>query len=380
MALGEESLTEYRKLKAAASVLAVDERQSLETLTRELKTVTRTLGQLKEKQTGLEENRESRTADLEAQSARKAELDEKIATLQVELTKARQDLDNQQSERTRIRQLEAQANEQLQNVYAQLLQAGVDKHESERETKLKETLANLQRLFPGVRGRVVDLCKPAQRKYETAVSVVLGWNIDAIVVDTEKIAIDCIEYMRNQRVGQATFIPLDTIQAKPINDKFRSFAKGARLAVDVIQFEPTVERAMHHACGNALVCDTMEVARYVCYEKGQEVKAVTLEGTIIHKSGLITGGKSTHNSGKKWDEKDVQGLTRTKDGLMTQLRDLAKQKSRGQTDENLIAEISRIESATTLAKDDLVRHPFISRLPSLTVLERVQTPPDGYPR
>ncbi|KAJ7246598.1 condensin complex subunit SMC1 [Mycena haematopus] len=353
MALGEESLNEYRKLKAAASVLAVDERQQLETLTREHKTVTRTLGQLKEKQTGLEENRETRSADLAIQSTRKTELEEKIAGLHADLTRTRQELDDQQSERTKIKQLEAQANEQLQNVFAQLLQAGVDKHESERETKLKETLANLQRLFPGVRGRVVDLCKPAQRKYETAVSVVLGWNIDAIVVDTEKIAIDCIEYMRNQRVGQATFIPLDTIQAKPINDKFRSFAKGARLAVDVIQYEPQVERAMHHACGNALVCDTMEVARYVCYEKGQEVKAVTLEGTIIHRSGLITGGKSTHNTGKKWDEKDVQGLIKKKDTLMSQLRDLQKQKSRGQTDENLIADIGRIESATTLAKDDL---------------------------
>ncbi|KAF8214101.1 condensin complex subunit SMC1 [Mycena galopus ATCC 62051] len=353
MALSEESLNEYRKLKAAASVLAVDERQTLETVTREHKTVTRTMGQLKEKQTGLEENKETRTADLAVQTSRKTELEEKIAGLQTDLAKTKQELDDQQSERTKIKQLETQANEQLQNVYGQLLQAGVDKHESERETKLKETLANLQRLFPGVRGRVVDLCKPAQRKYETAVSVVLGWNIDAIVVDTEKIAIDCIEYMRNQRVGQATFIPLDTIQAKPINDKFRSFAKGARLAVDVIQYEPAVERAMHHACGNALVCDTMEVARYVCYEKGQEVKAVTLEGTIIHRSGLITGGKSTHNSGKKWDEKDVQGLIKKKDTLMAQLRDLQKQKSRGQTDENLIADIGRIESATTLAKDDL---------------------------
>lgn len=78
--------------------------------------------------------------------------------------------------------------------------------------------------------------------------------------------------MRSQRAGQATFIPLDTIQVKPINDKYRSFAKGSRLAVDVIQYEPAVERAMHYACGNALVCDNMEVARYVCYDKGQEVK------------------------------------------------------------------------------------------------------------
>ncbi|KAJ7098698.1 condensin complex subunit SMC1 [Mycena belliarum] len=353
MALGEESLVEYRKLKAAASVLAIDERQSLETLTRDHKTTARTLSQLKEKQTGLEESRETRLADAQLQSARQTELEQKIAGLHSDLTKTRQELDNQQSERTKIAQLEAQANEQLQKVYAELLQAGVDKHESEREIKLKETLASLQRLFSGVRGRVVDLCKPSQRKYETAVSVVLGWNIDAIVVDTEKIAIDCIEYMRNQRIGQATFIPLDTIQAKPINDKFRVFAKGARLAVDVIQYEPAVERAMHHACGNALVCDTMEVARYVCYEKGQEVKAVTLEGTIIHKSGLITGGKSTHSNDKKWDEKAVQGLVKTKDALLAQLRELSKQKPRGKTDENLIGDIGRIESATTLAKDDL---------------------------
>ena len=103
-----------------------------------------------------------------------------------------------------------EADEKLQNIYHQLLQAGADKHESDREIKLKETLASLQGIFPGplgfvlsvpyntnilsgVRGRIVDLCKPIQRKYEMAVSVVLGRNIDAIVVDEEKTAIDCIE-------------------------------------------------------------------------------------------------------------------------------------------------------------------------------------------
>lgn len=60
------------------------------------------------------------------------------------------------------------------------------------------------------------------------------------------------------------------------------------------------------------------------------------------------------------------GLVRSKDTLVAQLRDLAKQRSRGQTDENLIAEIGRIESATTLAKDDLVRiYPFCDAGPYL---------------
>ena len=101
-------------------------------------------------------------------------------------------------------------NEKLQECHIKLLQAGVDQRESEKEARRRETFASLQRLFPGlhwvgpwchgrankglgVRGRVIDLCQPTQRKYEAAVSVILGRNIDALVVDHEKTAIDCIE-------------------------------------------------------------------------------------------------------------------------------------------------------------------------------------------
>ncbi|THH00454.1 hypothetical protein EW026_g2099 [Hermanssonia centrifuga] len=353
LALTEESLEEYHRLKAQASILAVPERQSLETLTRDSKTSARALAQLKDKVEQLTARKTKLTEDENIQKQRRKELEEKVKQLNEDLTKARQELDNQQAERTRISQLETEINEKLLDVHNKLLQAGVDQKESEREARLKETLSNLQRIFPGVRGRVVDLCKPTQRKYEMAVSTVLGRNIDAVVVDEEKTAIDCIEYMRNQRAGQATFLPLDTIQPKPINDKFRSFAKGARLAVDVIEYDPAVERAIHHACGNALVCDNIDIARQVSFGKGQEVKAVTLDGTIIHKSGLMTGGRSTHSSGKKWEEKDVQGLTRVRDKLLADLRELNKSKPRGKADDNLLTEITRLEPALTVTKDDL---------------------------
>ena len=81
--------------------------------------------------------------------------------------------------------------------------------------------------------------------------------------------------MRQNRAGVATFIPLDTITPKPIDDRFRTYARGARLALDVIEYESDVERAMLFACGNALVCDTLEVARHVVYEKGQEVRGAS---------------------------------------------------------------------------------------------------------
>jgi structural maintenance of chromosome 1 len=96
-----------------------------------------------------------------------------------------------------------------------------------------------------------------------------------------------------------------------------------------------------------------------------------LEGTIIHKSGLITGGRSSHGNNKKWDERDVQGtlidkflstchgsplagLTRARDTLLAEQRELHQQRARGKSDENLISEISRLESLMIVAKDDLV--------------------------
>lgn len=351
LSLSPQSLEEYRRLKQQASGLAVDERQSLEKLSREEKTFARSLVVLEDKHSELTQRRSVLEEDERNQNDTNNEIKTRLRDLQQQLQESKQALENQQSQRASAVQLEKELNEKLQDTYSKLLQAGADQRETERERRLKETLANLQRIFPGVRGRVVDLCKPIQRKYETAVATVLGRNIDAVVVDDERTAIECIDYMRNQRVGQAAFLPLDSIQVKPVNDKFRSFAKGARLAIDLVQYDETVGRAIQHACGSALICDTVDVARYVCYEKGQEVKAVTLDGTVIHKSGLITGGRSTHDNSKKWNEKDVQGLMRYRDSLLDQLKEATAKKPRGRDDE-LIAEINRLESSLQACRDD----------------------------
>jgi structural maintenance of chromosome 1 len=94
-------------------------------------------------------------------------LEGKLATLQGDLKGSKQEYDNPQSERTRIRylassnppcrsiyplsysRLETETNEKLADVYQLLLQAGVDRNESQREAKLKETFSSLQCIFPG---------------------------------------------------------------------------------------------------------------------------------------------------------------------------------------------------------------------------------------
>ncbi|KAF9431252.1 Structural maintenance of chromosomes protein 1 [Podila epigama] len=277
-----------------------------------------------------------------------------MASVLQDQARTKHELQNLDNERLRIEKTEIELNEKLSNTLNQLMEAKLDQRESEKEQKLKETLSSLKRIFPGVHGRVTDLCKPTQRKYDAAISVILGRHMDAIIVDRQKTAIDCIQLLREQRSGHATFLPLDTLVAKPVNDRLRSLAKGARLAVDVIQYDETLETAIQYVCGNALVCDTMEVAKHVCYELGQQVKAVALDGTVFHKSGLITGGQSGLGSGtRRWDEKVVDELKRRRDAMLAQLNELSKTKKRGVPEETLKSELAGIESKLAFAREDL---------------------------
>lgn len=101
-------------------------------------------------------------------------------------------------------------NEKLNECYRKLREAEAETRETQREIKLKEVIATLQRIFPAgaVKGRVSDLCKPTQRKYDKAISVVLGKNIDSIVVDTQQTAMECVN-VRNASMSIDTWALLD---------------------------------------------------------------------------------------------------------------------------------------------------------------------------
>lgn len=114
------------------------------------------------------------------------------------------------------------------------------------------------------------------------------------------------------------------------------------------------ERAMLHACANTLICDNMEIAKHVSYEKGQEVKAVTLDGSMIHKSGLMTGGFDARGTGgRRWDEQEVTNLNRQREQYQNRMKELQSKRPREQHDDRLIAEINKLESSLTSDREDL---------------------------
>ncbi|KAF9402001.1 Structural maintenance of chromosomes protein 1 [Mortierella sp. AD011] len=352
--LSQEDLSLYSSKKEEVALRTMTQTQQLGQLRRNIKTAREENSRMKESVAELE-LKKGRLVDQETSLIdHQRKVESHIAQVLQDQSKTQQELSNLNNERLRIEKTELELNEKLTNTLNQLMEAKLDQRESEKEQRFKETLSSLKRIFPGVYGRITDLCKPTQRKYDAAISVILGRHLDAIVVDREKTAIDCIQLLREQRSGHATFLPLDTLVVKPINDRLRSLAKGARLAIDVVQYDEALERAIQYVCGNALVCDTMDVAKHVCYELNQQVKAVALDGTIFHKSGLITGGQSGIGSGaRRWEERVVEDLKKRRDAMLAQLNELSKTKKRGMPEETLKSELAGIESKLSFSREDL---------------------------
>ncbi|KAG9064846.1 Structural maintenance of chromosomes protein 1 [Linnemannia hyalina] len=352
--LNQEDMATYSSKKEEVALRTVTQTQQLGQLKRVIKSEREENSRLKAAVSELEAKKDRLSEQEQNLLSHQNNVESHIAKVLQDQAKAQHELTNLTNERSRIVKTETELNEKLTNILNQLMEAKLDQRESEKEQKLKETLSSLKRIFPGVRGRVSDLCKPTQRKYDTAISVILGRHLDAIIVDREKTAIECIQLLREQRSGHATFLPLDTLVVKPVNDRLRSLSKGARLAIDVVQYDETLERAIQYVCGNALVCDTMEVAKHVCYGLGQQVKAVALDGTVFHKSGLITGGQGgVGSSTKRWEERVVDELKKRRDVLLVQLNELSKTKKRGVPEESLRSELAGIESKLSYSREDL---------------------------
>ena len=147
--------------------------------------------------------------------------------------------------------------------------ARVDKHEDNRRKKKQEIVENFKRLFPGVFDRLINMSNPIRKKYNVAITKQLGRYMEAIVVDTEQTARQCIQYLKDQMLEPETFLPLDYIQAKPLKERLRNISnpRGVKLLYDVLQYEPSdIKRAVLFVTNNSLVCETPEDAMKVAYE------------------------------------------------------------------------------------------------------------------
>jgi structural maintenance of chromosome 1 len=352
--LSDADLQQYNKLKEEVNKRSSTDQIRVDNLKRQRAADEGTVINLKSTVDNIEWQLRSLETDMHNFEDRKGATNEIVQQVAQEIDEKKRAVNAMTSERLRITQMRTELEEKLQDVLKKLIDADDGRKQNEKEVRMKETISTLKRIFPGVKGRVSELCKPKQKKYAEAVSTVLGRHFDAIVVDNEKTAKDCIQHLRDTRSGQATFIPLDTIQVKALSSSLKGMHRNMRPAIETVDYDQSVSRAISYACGNSIVCDDLDTAKYLCYERGVDAKAVTLDGTVIHKGGLMTGGRGPgHQQARRWEDAEVENLNKLKDKLMKDLAALPSPHRRGNEEELLTGELSGLESRHRFAREEL---------------------------
>lgn len=352
--ISDDDRKEYNTLRAQVLARSGSNQAKLENLERQRKADEVTVNSLKGKVDSISAAIEKLEAEFTSIGERRSSAEAATQEISNEIAAKKKEFNQLQSERVRTNQKRTELEEKLEDVARKLREADDGRRQNDREARMKEMVTTLKRIFPGVRGRVGNLCTPKQKKYDEAVIVALGRDFDSVVVDTEKTGVDCVQYLKEQRFPPMTFIPLDNIKVNAVNTAVKGFP-GARLTIDTINFDASVERAMSYACGSSVVCDTLDIAKHICYDKKIPVKAVTLEGYIIHKAGLMTGGRGPEPKGgkRKFEEADVQNLQRMAAKLKSEIDRLPKADRRGTQEESLQIELNGLERRLAATRDEL---------------------------
>lgn len=272
---------------------------------------------------------------------KKSNLEKSIQSNKSSIKNYEKELNSLESLRNSIKEQEITLNDELKKVLTKLNEINSIQRENKRDKALRETVSTLKRIFPNVRGLLTDFIKPKQKKYKIAISSILSNDLNSIVVDSIQTATECINYMKEQRLGIASFIPLNSIKVKSHDSILRNLPNATPL-FDTLTYPIEFEPLIHYLSGNSLVCDTMDMAISLRWNDQINVKIVTLDGSLIHKNGLMTGG-NLENLASKWDKLEVSMLNDRKDELKFKINEIHSNLPDDVKDRVLNDEISKLE-------------------------------------
>ena len=138
----------------------------------------------------------------------------------------------------------------------------------------------------GIHGTIQELAT-VDKGFETALSVAAGGKMQAVVVDDDQVAADAIAYLKKERLGRVTFLPLTKMMGgKPRAKAIMSVKDSEGYAIDLIDFDQKYYNAFWYVLGDTLVVKDMDTARRIM----GGIRIVTMQGELIEASGAMVGG------------------------------------------------------------------------------------------
>ncbi|MFJ7939990.1 chromosome segregation protein SMC [Peribacillus sp. NPDC096622] len=191
--------------------------------------------------------------------------------------------------------------------------------------KAKETLR-------GIEGAVAELIK-VPKEYETAIETALGGAMQHVVVEREEHAREAISFLKKNRYGRATFLPLSVIKAREISANQLSMLKGHSAFVgtgsSLIQYDDRHAAIAENLLGTVIITTDLKGANDLAKMMQHRFRFVTLEGDIVNPGGSMTGGalkqKTTSLLSRKTELEELQQKLAAMEVKTNQLEKQVKQ-------------------------------------------------------
>ena len=189
---------------------------------------------------------------------------------------------------------------------------------------------------PGIHGVVADLIK-VQKKYEIAIETALGGSIQNIVTDNDQTAKYLIEFLKRNRYGRATFLPLTNMRKS-------SFTNGAALkepgvvgtADTLVEAEDTYRTLLSQLLGRTLVVDTIDHAIAIGRKYSHSLRIVTLEGELLSPGGSMTGGAFKNTSNLLGRKREIEELEQSVVTLKNNMQKMQASIAKNRDDRNVL--------------------------------------------
>lgn len=208
------------------------------------------------------------------------------------------------------------------------------------------------RRLRGIVGPVAGILS-VQKGYEVAIETALGFALQNIVVEDQGSARAAISFLKEERAGRATFLPLDTMQGNRFTGRLTGTAE---VAADLVTADPRYQTIIDNLLGRIIVVEDLAEASAVAKNLGYRNRVVTLDGQVVNAGGSFTGGSTARSVGVFSRKQELEELRKKLTKLDARRADAEKeQEARKAEVDNLSAQLSGAESEAMTAAADRLR-------------------------
>ena len=256
---------------------------------------------LLKREKNLNQELDSTIREIDSNRASKSEVDSiffNIQTNKNKLQKELEELKNKNSEKSKIIEEYNNKINNLENEYrikdSRLKFLIETEKEKEGYNKSVKEILNLSEKNPkykkGLHGILANLLI-VPKEYQIAIEMALGAAIQNIVTDTEQEAKNFIEYLRENKYGRASFLPISSIKGQKLSKINSTEINGVLgIASDLIKYNDKYEQIVLNLLGKTVIVEDMDTGIALSRKNSNSFRIVTLKGDIINSSGAITGG------------------------------------------------------------------------------------------